>query len=108
MGAPLTSIRGSATAMQDAAPSSVQRRDAAELRRFLRVIVDQADNMRELIDDLLDVAHIEAGAPSMSPEPVDAALLPRPCTNRPGQEHLSGRRGQKQSGISVDPRPLYR
>ncbi len=68
---PLASIRGSATTMQAAAHDL----DAAELRQFLRIIVDQADNMRELIDDLLDVARIETGTLPISPEPVYVAQL---------------------------------
>ncbi len=68
---PLTSIRGSATTMLDAAPDL----DPAELGQFLRIIVDQSDNMRELIDDLLDVARIETGALSVSPEPAEMARL---------------------------------
>ena len=68
---PLTSIRGSATTILDAAADL----DPAELRQFLRIIVDQADNMRELIDDLLDVAHIERGALPISPEPADVGRL---------------------------------
>ena len=68
---PLTSIRGSATAMLDAAPDL----DPAETRQFLRIIVDQADNMRELIGDLLDVARIETGTLPVDPEPAGVAAL---------------------------------
>ena len=68
---PLTSIRGSATTMQEASDDL----DAAELRQFLRIIVDQADNMRELIEDLLDVARIDMGALSVTPEPVGVVSL---------------------------------
>ncbi len=68
---PLTSIRGAATTMQEAA----QDLDAAELRQFLRIIVDQADNMRELIDDLLDVARIKTGTLPVNPEPADVGRL---------------------------------
>ena len=91
---PLTSIRGSATTMQEAA----QDLDVAELRQFLRVIVDQADNMRELIDDLLDVARIEAGALSVSPEPVHVAQL----VDRARNTFLSGG-GRNNLDISLDP-----
>ena len=68
---PLTSIRGSATAMLDATSDL----DPAELRQFLRIIVDQADSMRDLIGDLLDVARIETGTLPISPEPADVAAL---------------------------------
>ena len=91
---PLTSIRGSATTMQDAAEDL----DAAELRQFLRVIVEQGDNMRELIDDLLDVARIEAGALSVSPEPVQVAQL----VERARNTFLSGG-GRDNLDIRLDP-----
>ena len=68
---PLTSIRGSATAMLDAAADL----DPAETRQFLRIIVDQADNMRDLIGDLLDVARIETGTLPVDPEPAGVAAL---------------------------------
>ena len=68
---PLTSIRGSATAVLDA-PIEL---DPAELRQFLRIIVDQADTMRDLIGALLDVARIETGALQVGPEAVPVAVL---------------------------------
>ncbi len=68
---PLTSIRGSATAMLDA----TSELDPAEMRQFLRIIVDQTDNMRDLIGDLLDVARIETSTLPVSPEPADIAAL---------------------------------
>ena len=43
--------------------------------QFLRIIESQANRMRELIIDLLDVARIEAGTLSVSPEPVEVAAL---------------------------------
>ena len=69
--APLTSIRGSATTILDASTEL----DPAELRQFLRIIVDQSDNMRELIGDLLDVARIETGTLPIVTEPTDVAVL---------------------------------
>ena len=68
---PLTSIRGSATTVLDASSEL----DPAELRKFLRIIVDQADNMRDLIGDLLDVARIETGTLPINPEPTEVAVL---------------------------------
>ena len=68
---PLTSIRGAATALLDAA----QDLDPAEMRQFHRIIVDRADQMRELIGDLLDVARIETGTLPVDPEPVEVPVL---------------------------------
>ena len=68
---PLTSIRGSATALLDASSDL----DPAELRQFHQIIVEQADHMRTLIGDLLDVARIETGTLPVSLEPAEVASL---------------------------------
>ena len=69
--APLTSIKGSAATLIGSGSSL----DPAAMHQFHRIIEEQADHMQELITDLLDVARIQAGALSVSPEPVDAAVL---------------------------------
>ena len=68
---PLTSIRGSATTLIDEESAL----DPVEMRQFFRIIVEQADNMRSLISDLLDVARIETGTLSVLPESSDVAAL---------------------------------
>ena len=68
---PLTSIRGSAYTLLDEAASL----DPAEMRQFHRIISEQADHMRSLIRDLLDVTRIETGTLSVAPEPSDTATL---------------------------------
>ena len=68
---PLTSVKGSVTTLLDPAASL----NRAEMRQFLRIIDTQTDRMRALISDLLDVARIEAGALSVSPEPTDLVAL---------------------------------
>ena len=68
---PLTTIRGSAYTLLDEASSL----DPAEMRQFLRIISEQADHMRSLIRDLLDVTRIETGTLSVNPEPSDTATL---------------------------------
>ncbi len=68
---PLTSIRGAATTILETSTEL----DPTEARQLMRIIVDQADNMRDLIGDLLDVARIETGSLSVSPEPVEVAVL---------------------------------
>ena len=62
---PLAAIRGSATTVLDDAYAL----DPAEMRQFFRIIVDQADRMRGLINDLLDVARLETGTLPVEPGP---------------------------------------
>ena len=66
---PLTSIKGSAAT----ARSASYPLDPAETRQFFRIIEEQADHMRDLINNLLDLARIEAGTLSVAPEPTDLA-----------------------------------
>ena len=68
---PLAAIRGSATTMLD----DESALDPAEMRQFHRIIVEQADRMRALISDLLDVARIETGTLSISPGTAEVAVL---------------------------------
>ena len=65
--APLTSIKGSAAILLGSDLSI----DSAEVVQFHRLIEEQADQMQTLITDLLDVARVEAGALSVSPEAVE-------------------------------------
>ena len=68
---PLTAIKGSAATLLEAAADL----DPAEMREFHRIINNQADHMRDLIGNLLDVARIETGTLAVAPEPVAVALL---------------------------------
>ena len=68
---PLTSIKGSAATLTEAASDL----DPAEMLQFYRIIGEQADYMRDLIGDLLDVARIETGELSVAPVPADVATL---------------------------------
>ncbi len=88
---PLTSIRGAATTMLDTSSEL----DPTEVRQLMRIIVDQADGMRELIGDLLDVARIETGTLSVSPEPVEVAVL----VDRARSTYLSG---GGRNGLDID------
>ena len=68
---PLAAIKGSATsALGSAFPLS-----AAEMNQFFRIVNEQADSMRRLIRDLIDVTQIESGTLSVTPEPADVAAL---------------------------------
>ena len=68
---PLTSIKGSAATALNARPEL----DPAEMREFFRIIDEQADHMRGLIGDLLDVGRIDSGTLSVHPEPAEVAGL---------------------------------
>ncbi len=69
--APLTSIKGSAATVL----GSTVDMDPAVVRQFFRIIEDQADHMHDLVSDLLDVARIETGTLSISPEPAEVSVL---------------------------------
>ena len=68
---PLTSIKGSAATLTETASDL----DPAEMLQFFRIISEQADYMRDLIGDLLDVARIETGELSVAPAPSEVATL---------------------------------
>ena len=69
--APLTTIKGSAaTVLRSPSPL-----DPVEARQFFRIIDEQADQMRDLINDLLDLTRIESGNLSVAPEPTEVAAV---------------------------------
>ena len=68
---PLMSIKGSA----DTLSAQSARLDPAEMAQFFRIIQDQAEHMRGLIGDLLDVARIQTGALPVDPSPADLRAL---------------------------------
>ena len=68
---PLATVRGSVSALLD----EFSGMHPAEMRQFHRIILEQTDRMRALITDLLDVARIETGTLSVSPQPTDLAVL---------------------------------
>ena len=68
---PLTSVKGSVATLLE--PTTVL--SPVETLQLHRIIDVQTDRMRMLISDLLDVAHIETGTLSVSPEPVNVAVL---------------------------------
>ena len=76
--APLAAVKGSVTTLLE---SGVEL-DPAETRQFHRIIRDQADRMRRLIGDLLDVARIETGTLVVSPSPEGVAELVEDATRR--------------------------
>ncbi|MXY22035.1 MAG: response regulator [Dehalococcoidia bacterium] len=92
---PLTSIKGSVTTLLDTSTAL----NPTETLQFHRIINSQTDRMRELISDLLDVARIDTGTLSVSPEPTDVAVLVAEVQNA----FLSVRLGRKlQVDLSPD------
>ena len=69
--APLTSIKGSAATVLGAS----EELERSEMLQFFRIVEDQADHMRGLIGDLLDVGRLESGTLSVAPRPVDLTVL---------------------------------
>ena len=69
--APLTSIKGSADTLLE----SFNSLDSAEVVQFIRIIKSQTERMRDLISELLDVARIETGTLSVTPEPAEVGDL---------------------------------
>ncbi|MCY3567975.1 MAG: ATP-binding protein, partial [Chloroflexi bacterium] len=68
---PLAAVKGSVDTLLEASPEL----DPAEQVQFHRIIRDHAEHMRKQISDLLDVARIETGSLTVSPEPMDPATL---------------------------------
>ena len=92
--APLTSIKGSAATLLDLLANP----DPAETAQLVRIIDMQANRMRDLISDLLDVARIETGSLPVVPEPTDLARLVDDARNT----FLSGG-GREHIVIDLDP-----
>jgi two-component system OmpR family sensor kinase len=74
---PLTSIQGFSQAMLDGTAS-----DGEAWKRAATIIHNEAGRMRRLVDDLLDLARLEAGEVALAHEPVDMRELLRACAVR--------------------------
>ncbi len=92
--APLASIKGSATTLKESASSL----DPAEMDLFFDIIEQQANQMSDLITDLLDMARIESGTLAVSPGPSEAAAL----VDRARNSFLSGG-GRDNMKIDIEP-----
>ena len=68
---PLSAIKGSTASVLGASEAP----DAAETRQFVRIIDQQADHMRRLIRDLLDVGRIETGTLTIATTPTEVVDL---------------------------------
>jgi len=81
---PLTSIQGFSQAMAEGAIES-----PADMAESARIINEEAQRMRALVDDLLYLSQIEAGQVSIQPEPLQLDNLLKACVERfqrPAQE----------------------
>ena len=85
--APLAAIKGSAATARGASSPL----DPAETRQFFRIIEEQADQMRDLINNLLDLTRIEAGTLSITPRHHQ-----RRCGDRAGEERFLEQRPRQQ------------
>ncbi|MXY13544.1 MAG: response regulator [Chloroflexi bacterium] len=74
---PLTSIRGSASTLLDGDLAM----DPEEAREFHRIILEQTDHMRGLINDLVDLARIKSGTLSVDAEPIEVIALVNEARN---------------------------
>jgi len=93
---PLTSIQGFSQAMAEGTIETPQ-----ELADSARIINDEAQRMRALVDDLLYLSQIETGQAVIQKEPLDLEDLLRTCVER--FERQAQEKGLK---IQVDVPPL--
>src|SRR5690606_13060156 len=90
---PMTSIKGYADLMLMGAAG---RMNAAQ-DRYLRVIQKNADRLKLLVDDLLDISRIETGKTQLNPQPLDMTPIIHSVTN----EHAPGRLQAMEKNINV-------
>ena len=74
---PLTSIQGFAQAMLDGAAGEGEARDHAA-----KVIFEESDRLRRLVEDLLDLARLDSGQIEFDRHPVDLSLLLQSIVDR--------------------------
>lgn len=74
---PLTAIQGFSQAMLDGT-----LRDPAAFQEGARIIHEEADRMRRLVEDLLLLSKLESGQLHLRQEPVDLAALAQVCARR--------------------------
>ncbi len=68
---PLASIKGSVATLLEAESSL----DPAEVSQYHRIISEQADYMRDLVGNLIDVVRIDTGTLSVNPEPLEVSRV---------------------------------
>ena len=85
---PLTAIKGSTSTLLEGQFSL----DPAEMIEYHRIIDEQADYMRDLINDLTDIVRIESGTLAVNPVPLELVRLVDEARNvflsTGGREHI--------------------
>ncbi len=94
---PLTAIKGSAATVL----GSDHPLDEREIGEFFQIIDEQADRMRDLINNLLDVTRIEAGELSVSLAPFD---LREALEEAESMFALNG--GYQEVSVELEPGPM--
>ena len=89
---PLATIKGSTASVL----ASASTPDPAEMLHFLQIIDEQADHLRRLTADLLDVSRIETGELLIAPRPVDLEALVTQVVSQ-----FRNGRGQQQIQLSL-------
>ena len=74
---PLTSIQGFSQALEEGAISSEE-----EYREAGRIINEEAERMRRLIDDLIELSRLESGQATVQRDAIDLEDLLRSCAQR--------------------------
>ena len=101
---PLASIKGSAATVLGAASPL----DPAETRQFVRIIEEQADHMRDLINNLLDLTRIEVeGRPEVNRHGLGLAICRGNVRTEQASEdaQMESDRGEGQRILVVDDDP---
>jgi len=105
---PLTSIRGFAeTLTDDAVPLTAEER-----RRYLDDLLGESERLGALVNDLLEITRLEAGASPLSPEELDWAALCRNTVHRFRDRFdragvtLAGENLQEPASVTADGRRL--
>ncbi len=84
--------------------------DRKTSREFLQIISEESDSLSALIDDLLDVSRLEAGALPMDKQPVSLTKLVRRAVERAGakppQPRFLLRLPAKLPSVDADPRRI--
>ncbi|MDX1663848.1 MAG: GAF domain-containing protein [Candidatus Promineifilaceae bacterium] len=90
---PMTSIKGYADLMLLGAAGKLN----PPQQRYLDVIKKNAERLKTLVDDLLDISRIETGKTQLKLQPVDIAQLIDDVV----RQHVRGRLQEEEQGIEV-------